>query len=110
MKEATQLKPEFRPCGFTYSPDEPDYLCGAVMDHKPCGCEVIGNGTLPSPLRIKYCSTHKAAEDLLLALEAQHRWQNLPQGNPGSSQSIETSHAFVEALRLTNFALSKAKS
>lgn len=33
----------------------------------PCGCSVQGNGTLPNPLRIKFCPAHEAMNAASLA-------------------------------------------
>jgi len=29
----------------------------------PCGCSIVGDGNLPSPLRIKFCAMHAARDD-----------------------------------------------
>ena len=33
-----------------------------------CGCEIIGNATIPNPLAIRYCPKHAAAPELLSIL------------------------------------------
>lgn len=39
-------------------PRFPHRLDGAVMQTGTCGCNITGDGTLPSPLKIEYCGTH----------------------------------------------------
>jgi hypothetical protein len=49
-------------------PDAPVWAMATYKEHK-CACKVIGNGTLPNPLTIQYCSTHAAAPEILEELE-----------------------------------------
>ena len=44
-----------------HSTDGNGNLCGAVFAGSPCGCEIVGDGTLPHPLKIEYCNIHAAA-------------------------------------------------
>jgi hypothetical protein len=34
-----------------------------TYQHPPCGCRVIGNGSLPFPFTIKFCAGHAAATE-----------------------------------------------
>jgi len=35
------------------------HLFNCVIKPTKCGCEVIGDGTLPRPITIKFCDKHK---------------------------------------------------
>jgi hypothetical protein len=37
------------------------YLYNVSVISHGCGCEVVGNGTIPYPLTILWCATHEAA-------------------------------------------------
>jgi len=41
----------------------------AVKESPECGCQVFGDGTLGSPLRVEFCPLHGAATAMLDALE-----------------------------------------
>lgn len=41
-----------------YVDDEGNAGLSGVHGPNPCGCEIIGNGTLPHPIAIKYCDRH----------------------------------------------------
>jgi len=45
-----------------YECDEPFVEC--TYEGHPCGCRIVGSGTLRSPLDIRYCATHGAAPRL----------------------------------------------
>ena len=34
-------------------------LRGATLMLPPCGCDVVGGGTIPDPIRIKFCALHR---------------------------------------------------
>lgn len=36
------------------------FLMGATHEASPCGCEVVGNGTLTHPLAVERCEAHEA--------------------------------------------------
>lgn len=38
------------------------FLLGATHAATPCGCRVIGNGTLTHPLAIQFCAKHGGAQ------------------------------------------------
>lgn len=38
--------------------DGTPFLSGITFTQTKCGCEIIGNGTLPFPLEIKFCKKH----------------------------------------------------
>ena len=46
------------------------HLLNCTFATQPCGCKIIGNGTIPHPLEIEWCPKHAAAPDLLAACEA----------------------------------------
>lgn len=46
--------------GEHYSPEH-DRLNGATLALPDCGCTVVGRGTLPFPIRIKFCEKHRSA-------------------------------------------------
>lgn len=46
----------------------PEPFIQAVYAGQPCGCQIIGNGTLPHPLDIKRCAKHDAAPEMLAEL------------------------------------------
>lgn len=46
---------------------EPPVL-SATYAKRACGCEVVGNGTLPHPLDVKFCKVHAVAPALLQAV------------------------------------------
>jgi len=35
------------------------YFMNCVTTNSPCGCEIIGHGTLQFPLKIKFCKKHQ---------------------------------------------------
>lgn len=47
---------------------DPPMLAGTYAS-QPCGCEIIGNGTLPHPLAIKRCAKHEAAMQMYEAID-----------------------------------------
>ena len=51
-----------------YSGEEP-FVQATYRDHG-CGCRIVGNGTLPHPLAIKWCPEHAAAPELLESLRS----------------------------------------
>lgn len=42
----------------------PHLLNVTMEQNKPCGCKIIGNGTLPHPLGIQFCEKHEALSEL----------------------------------------------
>lgn len=42
--------------------DGTPYLSNITFIPAKCGCEIIGNGTLPFPLQIKFCKLHKKSK------------------------------------------------
>lgn len=40
--------------------DGTPYLSNVVTFTHKCGCEIVGNGTIQFPLRIKFCKKHKS--------------------------------------------------
>ncbi len=44
-----------------FIPFEHDRLNGVTLALPPCGCNVTGRGTLPFPIRIKFCDRHARA-------------------------------------------------
>ena len=60
-----------------------------------CGCEFIGDGTLPSPLEVEYCAVHAAAhetkrerDELLAAAKLVAGWMRGGYGDPTNNGSI----------------------
>jgi hypothetical protein len=62
---------------------------------RKCGCEVIGDGTEPSPLAIEFCHVHAAAPDLLAALE--RLYGVLASDGHGFHDGTETGRAMRQA-------------
>ena len=58
------------------------YYCGeepfiqATYEDSGCGCQIVGNGTLPHPLGIKWCAKHATASELLALLQEALRGGN----------------------------------
>lgn len=48
-------------------------LLGATYEINPCGCRIVGNGTLRHLLAIEFCPLHQAAGDLLDFVRAMSR-------------------------------------
>jgi len=46
------------------------FFGNATFITQGCGCKVIGNGTLPHPIDIKYCSKHAAAAEMYKELQS----------------------------------------
>jgi hypothetical protein len=44
-----------------FPPIAHDRLNGAALVLPPCGCNVVGRGTIPYPIRIKFCAGHRKA-------------------------------------------------
>ncbi len=42
------------------SPDRVEAWTSGVYKEPGCGCTIVGNGTLPHPLAIKFCPRHAA--------------------------------------------------
>jgi len=60
-------------------PDAP--AIGCVMREEKCGCKIVGDGTLPFPLHIQYCTVHAVAKRLCKAVV---EWARTP-GNHGGN-------------------------
>lgn len=52
----------------SYMTTDDGALLNAVLRPLPCGCKVIGNGTLRHPLTVKLCAVHADARPLLMRL------------------------------------------
>lgn len=63
-----------RATDYLIDPEHPESIHGATYRSLPCGCEVIGNGTLPAPLTVKQCRQCAASSALLKALEKAAGW------------------------------------
>lgn len=48
-------------------------LNGAIYKSAPCGCKVVGDGTLPSPLTVQFCEKHKSGAYGLIDAILEHR-------------------------------------
>ena len=60
----------------------------ATYAAQPCGCEIIGNGTIPHPLDVKRCAMHEASFGLLEALRE-------IMAHPMSTKAIHAAHAAI---------------
>jgi hypothetical protein len=49
--------------------DDPP-MVQATYAGQPCGCQIVGNGTLQHPLDVKRCPTHETAPKMYEALRA----------------------------------------
>ena len=56
----------------------------ATFKVQPCGCKIVGNGTLPHPLDIEYCPKHAAATELLEVCKAVDWWMTFDVPCPGA--------------------------
>lgn len=54
--------------GVRYEVDGTEILVQATFAKQPCGCRVVGTGTLEAPFDIERCPTHSAAPELLEVL------------------------------------------
>lgn len=75
-------------------------LLNKVLEDQLCGCNIVGAGNLPSPIRIVFCKTHAAATELLKAV---HELLDLPSVKYGSDG------AAIVADRMGRAAVAKAK-
>ena len=51
-----------------FETDDGQQFVGGTYTNIPCGCKVVGGGTLQQPLAIEFCAMHQTAPDLLAAL------------------------------------------
>ena len=65
-----------------------DCLDGATLFMPPCGCTVEGRGTMPFPVRIIFCETHRGEGPLGELLERMHSVH--PEDLPASIRDLRS--------------------
>lgn len=80
-----------------------DRLNGATLLLPPCGCTVMGRGTIPFPVRIAYCERHREVKDPTICI----RCSKAPPGKDGLH--CDACQAIVAKAYVANAALLPAR-